>query len=92
MQQFVTRLGEVLTTALEDASSLEIATYVSDQIAEVKFENDRLSGGRLPPIPISRSTAIPWCACPRKTARWIKSYGKFTFRWYSKPRPTGQSS
>jgi hypothetical protein len=47
MQQFVTRLGEVLTTALEDAASLEIATYVSDQIAEVKFENDRLSGGKL---------------------------------------------
>jgi hypothetical protein len=47
MQQFVTRLGEVLTAALEDAASLEIATYVSDQIAEVKFENDRLSGGRL---------------------------------------------
>lgn len=47
MQQFVTRLGEVLTAALEDATSLEIATYVSDQISEVKFDNGRLSGGRL---------------------------------------------
>jgi hypothetical protein len=45
--EFVGKLGDYLGTALDEATSLEIATYVSDDMAEVKYERGRFSGARL---------------------------------------------
>jgi hypothetical protein len=47
LQGFVNKLGEFLSNALEDASSLEVATYVSDNMAEVKYEKGAFTGGKL---------------------------------------------
>lgn len=47
VQQFVTKVGDFLGKALEDAGSLEISTYVSDEISQVRFEQGKLSGARL---------------------------------------------
>lgn len=45
--EFVGKLGSYLGTALDEATSLEIATYVSDDMSEVKYERGRFSGARL---------------------------------------------
>jgi len=37
LQQFMSKLSEVLSDALDDATNLEISTYVSDDIAEFKI-------------------------------------------------------
>ena len=47
LQSFVNKLGEFLSNALEDAASLEVATYVSEDMAEVKYEKGTFTGGRL---------------------------------------------
>lgn len=47
LQQFVNKLGDFLSKALEDASMLEIATYVSDDLNAVKLEDGKFSGARL---------------------------------------------
>jgi len=47
IQQFVNKVGDFLGKALEDAGSLEISTYVSDEISQVRFEQGKLSGARL---------------------------------------------
>jgi hypothetical protein len=47
LQNFVSRLGEFLSKALEEASSLEVATYVSEDMSAVKYEAGRLSGAQL---------------------------------------------
>lgn len=43
----VDKLGEFLTKALEDATSLEVKTFVSGNIAEVRFEGGGFSGANL---------------------------------------------
>ncbi len=47
LQQFVNRLGTFLGEALEDASSLEVGTYVSDDMTQVKYEKGQFSGAKL---------------------------------------------
>jgi hypothetical protein len=47
LQQFVNKLGTFLTQALEDASTLEVTTYVSDNINEVKYEGGKFQGAAL---------------------------------------------
>lgn len=47
LQNFVGRLGEFLGKALDEATSLEIATYVSDDMGGVKYENGRFNGAQL---------------------------------------------
>lgn len=47
LQQLVNKLGVFLTAALEDATSLEVATYVSENMGEVKYENGRFTGANL---------------------------------------------
>ncbi len=41
------KLGNLLTAALDDASSLEVSTYVADDLAEVRYENGKYHGARL---------------------------------------------
>ncbi|MEN4042990.1 MAG: hypothetical protein ROW39_11625, partial [Anaerolineaceae bacterium] len=44
---FVNKLGGFLANAIDDAATLEVATYVSDHMDEVKYEAGRFSGARL---------------------------------------------
>lgn len=47
LQQFADKLGIALEKAVEEISSLEVSTYVSDNMNEVKYENNRFSGAQL---------------------------------------------
>jgi hypothetical protein len=47
LQDFVGKLGEFLGKALDEATSLEVATYTSDDMNAVKYEAGRFSGARL---------------------------------------------
>ncbi len=47
LQGFVGRLGEFLGKALDEATSLEVSTYVSEDMSEVKFEGGRFTGAQL---------------------------------------------
>jgi hypothetical protein len=47
LQDFVGKLGQFLGKALDEATSLEVATYVSDDMSQVKYEAGRFSGARL---------------------------------------------
>lgn len=47
LQEFVNKLGVFLTQALEDASTLEVTTYVSDDLNDVKYENGKFQGAML---------------------------------------------
>jgi hypothetical protein len=47
LQQFINKLGGFLGQALDDAATLEVSTYVSEDMAEVKYENGRFSGASL---------------------------------------------
>ncbi len=47
MQKFVDNLGQFLSKALDEATSLEVATYISEDMAEVKYEGGRFTGAQL---------------------------------------------
>jgi len=47
LQQLGSKLGDFLSQALDDATSLEVSTYVSDNIAAVKYEKGQFTGARL---------------------------------------------
>ncbi|HSF80802.1 MAG TPA: hypothetical protein VLA49_06190 [Anaerolineales bacterium] len=47
LQQFMTKLGEVLSNALDDAANLEITTYVSEDIAATEVKEGKVEGARL---------------------------------------------
>ena len=47
LQGFVNKMGDFLSKALDDATSLEVSTYVSDNIAEVEYANGKFSGAKL---------------------------------------------
>jgi hypothetical protein len=47
VKKFVDKLGDFLSSALDDAASLEIKTYVSGNMAEVKYESGQFSGASL---------------------------------------------
>ena len=47
LQQFINKLGGFLAQALDDAATLEVSTYVSEDMAEVKYEDGRFSGASL---------------------------------------------
>src|SRR5262249_29266161 len=47
LQQFADKLGVVMENAIEEISSLEVSTYVSDSMNEVKYENNQFSGAQL---------------------------------------------
>jgi hypothetical protein len=44
---FVNKLGSFLSSALDDAASLEVATYASDNMSAVRYEGGKLTGARL---------------------------------------------
>jgi hypothetical protein len=45
--QFVEKLGTFLSTALEEATSLEIATYVSEDMSSVDYKDGHFTGANL---------------------------------------------
>jgi hypothetical protein len=47
LQEFVNKLGTFLTQALDDAATLEVTTYMSNDIDEVKYENGKFQGASL---------------------------------------------
>ena len=47
LKTFISKLGSYLSKALEDATSLEISTYVSEDIDNVKYTDGKYSGARL---------------------------------------------
>ncbi len=47
LKNFVEKLGNYLSKALDDASSLEVSTYVADDLTDVKYEDGKYSGARL---------------------------------------------
>lgn len=47
LQNLVSRLSEFLGKALDDAASLEIATYVSENLESVRYQNGRFKGAQL---------------------------------------------
>ncbi len=47
LQRFVTRLGDTLNRALEDATSLEVTTWVADDLGNAKFEGGKMVGAEL---------------------------------------------
>lgn len=44
LQQFTEKLGQVLEQAVDNATSLEVRTYVSDRLDEVKYEKGAFTG------------------------------------------------
>ncbi|HNH48372.1 MAG TPA: hypothetical protein PKY30_15125, partial [Myxococcota bacterium] len=47
LQRFVSRLGETLNRALDDATSLEVTTWVADDMGNAKFEGGKMVGAEL---------------------------------------------
>lgn len=47
LQRFVSRLGDTLNRALDDATSLEVTTWVADDLANAKFEDGKMVGAEL---------------------------------------------
>lgn len=47
LKNFTEKLGNYLSKALDDASSLEVSTYVADDLSSVTYENGKYSGARL---------------------------------------------
>lgn len=47
MSRFLEKLGHFFSEALDDASSLEVSTYVADDLTEVRYENGKYHGARL---------------------------------------------
>lgn len=47
IKDFLDHLGSFLATALEDAAVLEVASYASDRMENVKYENGQFTGARL---------------------------------------------
>ncbi|MGH2523856.1 MAG: hypothetical protein ACRDH2_15230, partial [Anaerolineales bacterium] len=47
LQQFTEKLGAFMSKAIEEATTLEIATYVSEDLSHVQFENGHFTGARL---------------------------------------------
>ena len=43
----VTKLSDFLGNALEDATSLEVATYVSEDMTNVEFKDGQFTGAKL---------------------------------------------
>ncbi len=54
LKEFVDKLGKFLSDALDDAATLEVATYTSDNIEGVKYEKGEFTG----PIKLRALTAI----------------------------------
>jgi len=46
-KKFVDKLGDYLSKALDDATSLEISTYVAGEMKDVKYEAGKFSGAQL---------------------------------------------
>jgi hypothetical protein len=44
---FMNKLGGFLSNALDDAATLEVATYASDNMGSVRYEGGKLTGARL---------------------------------------------
>jgi hypothetical protein len=47
LQEFVRKLGQFMVQAIDEATTLEVDTYVSDDMAQVKFEEGTYSGANL---------------------------------------------
>ena len=47
LKEFLDKVGKYLSDALDDAASLEISTYVADNLAGAKFENKKMSNAEL---------------------------------------------
>lgn len=47
LKNFTEKLGNYLSKALDDASSLEVSTYVADDLSSVTYQNGKYSGARL---------------------------------------------
>jgi hypothetical protein len=47
LQQFIEKLGAFLGNALDDATSLEVATYTSENITDVRYQDGKFQGARL---------------------------------------------
>ena len=47
LQEFANKLGAFLSATLEDAATLKVSTYTSDNISQVEFANGELSGANL---------------------------------------------
>jgi hypothetical protein len=47
LQRCVSRLGETLNRALDDATSLEVTTWVADDLGNAKFEDGKMVGAEL---------------------------------------------
>jgi hypothetical protein len=45
LRKFVDKLGEYLNKALDDATSLEVTTYVADDLGTITYEKGKLTGG-----------------------------------------------
>jgi len=47
LKNFVDKLGNYLSKALDDATSLEVSTYVADNLDQVKYADGKYDGARL---------------------------------------------
>ena len=47
LQQFADRLSSTLEKAIDEITGLEVSTYVSDRMSEVKYENHQFTGAQL---------------------------------------------
>ena len=47
LKEFLDKVGKYLSDALDDASSLEISTYVAEDLAGAKFENRKMTNAEL---------------------------------------------
>jgi hypothetical protein len=47
LQQFADRLSSTLEKAIDEITGLEVSTYVSDRMSDVKYENHQFTGAHL---------------------------------------------
>lgn len=47
IERFVARIGETLGKALDEATTLEVSTYVADDLGATRFEGGKVVGGEL---------------------------------------------
>jgi hypothetical protein len=47
LQQVLSKIGEALQHAVESAMTVEVATYVADDLAQAKYENGQFTGANL---------------------------------------------
>ncbi len=85
LQDAAQRIGSWLADSFQTVTSVRVSTFVSDNIADVKFENGTFTGAKLRAMTVASldgNTVV--CVPENRTARWTTRYGRFTLTWWTR--------